>query len=490
MHAAKQQFDAVVVEDSEALNMIYEQYLIKLGFNVRCFDAGQPALDDILGRPPALLLLDLELPDRHGLEVLRELRQQGVHCPCIAITAHGALNSAADAMRVGADDFLEKPFAAERLQVTVDNLLDRARLQSMVRNLEDEFSRDGHAGFVGRSLPMQAVYRTIDSAAASRASVFITGESGTGKELCASAIHQQSDRAQGPFIAINCGAIPRDLFESEIFGHVKGAFSGAHQDRVGAFEAADGGTLFLDELGEMDMDQQVKLLRVIQSGSVQRVGSQRSRQVDVRIVCATNRDPWQQVQEGRFREDLYYRLNVIPIHLPPLRERGDDVLLLARHFLSSLSRKEGKACPELSADAESWILQQPWPGNVRELHNRMHQLVLLGAEQQIDAGSLLALAPSPRPSFSSSQPSRAQVVEFPMAGRTPSPAPATALAPPARPRQVSEIEPLWLSEKRAIETAIDICGGNIPVAAAHLGISASTIYRKIKSWDSPTQEQA
>jgi DNA-binding NtrC family response regulator len=490
--AENERLNAVLVEDNEPLNMIYEQYLTKLGFAVRCFDAGQPALDHILRSPPAMLLLDLELPDRHGLGILRELREQGIHCPCIAITAHGALNSAADAMRVGADDFLEKPFAAARLQVTVDNLLDRVRLKSMVRNLESELSRNGHAGFVGRSLPMQAVYRTIDSAAASRASVFITGESGTGKELCASAIHQRSDRAQGPFIAINCGAIPRELFESEIFGHVKGAFSGAHQGRTGAFEAADGGTLFLDELGEMDMDQQVKLLRVIQSGCVQPVGSQRSRQVDVRIVCATNRDPWQQVQEKRFRADLYYRLNVIPIHLPPLRERGDDVLLLARHFLQTLSQSEGKPCPSLSPEAERWLLQRHWPGNVRELHNRMHQLILLGADKEIDGPSLAALTPATNHAAKPAAHTSAQVLSFPGGGRHPEPQiNAAAMAQnPATARTVANIEPLWLSEKRAIETAIEICAGNIPLAAAHLGISASTIYRKLKGWESLQQEQA
>nr|MBV6631191.1 sigma-54-dependent Fis family transcriptional regulator [Oceanococcus sp. HetDA_MAG_MS8] len=484
---------AVLVEDNEALNMIYEQYLSRMGFTVRCFNEGHPALDEILSQPPDLLLLDLELPDRHGLEILRDIREKGVSCPCIAMTAHGALNPAADAMKFGADDFLEKPFAAERLQVTVDNLLDRVRLQGKVQALEDDSRRSEFAGFVGGSLAMQAVYRTIQSAAASRASVFITGESGTGKELCASAIHNQSDRANGPFIAINCGAIPRDLFESEMFGHVKGAFSGAHQDRVGAFEAAHGGTLFLDELGEMDPDQQVKLLRVIQSGQVQRVGSQRSRTADVRIVCATNRDPWKQVQDGCFREDLYYRLNVIPIQLPPLRERGDDVLMLARYFLQNLSQTESKPCPELQPSAETWLLEQAWPGNVRELHNRIHQLLLLGGTQSIDAESLAALAPS-SPSASSTSPHNSRDGATLPNSATSQPCQssqrsAAEQSPPPR-HAASDIEPLWLSEMRCIKKAIAACKGNIPVAAAHLGISASTIYRKIKSWDSMAREPA
>lgn len=466
---------AVLVEDSETLSMMYEHYLSDLGFAVSCFTEAEPALQEIVRRPPNLVLLDLELPDRHGLEILTEMRKQGIDCPCVAMTGHGVLNSASDAMKKGADDFLEKPISAARLQVTVDNLLDRARLQSMVSTLKEEFREDGFAGFVGRSLPMQAVYRTIESAASSSASVFVTGESGTGKELCAQAIHNQSQRSQGPFIAINCGAIPRDLFESEIFGHVKGAFTDAHRDRAGAFEQADGGTLFLDELGEMSLDQQVKLLRVIQSGMVTRVGGSQSKKVDVRIVCATNRDPWGMVQEGRFREDLFYRLNVMPIHLPPLRERGDDVLLLAEHFLAELSRREGKPIDGFSPQAESYLLRQSWSGNVRELRNRIHQLVLTCNDSTVDERHLEALV-------AAQNGAARQAASTTTVGAGPEVMTNGVKAESRLVAKPGDIEPLWLCEKRIIEQAIAVCGGNVPAAATYLEVSASTLYRKLKTW--------
>ncbi len=241
----------------------------------------------------------------------------------------------------------------------------------------NEIAKEGRfCGLIGASLPMRAVYNVIESAASSRATVFITGESGTGKELCAQAIHQLSPRRDGPFVAINCGAIPRELMESEMFGHVRGAFTGAVGSREGAIARAKGGTLFLDEICEMDLSLQVKLLRVIQSGEFQKVGGSETERADVRYVCATNRDPWSEVQAGRFREDLYYRLHVVPCAMPPLRERDDDVLLLARHFLALYAKEEGKAFTDFDEGAVRALRRYPWPGNIRELQNVLRNTVL------------------------------------------------------------------------------------------------------------------
>lgn len=454
---------AIIVEDSTALGVLYQQYLDKLDFDVTWANTGQKGLE-ALNADTDFLLLDLQLPDMHGHEILRRLQLEKATFPRVVITAHGSVESAVAAMRLGAVDFLEKPFTLERLQVTIDNVLDRMRLHTEVKVMREQIERDGYAGFVGRSLQMQVVYRIIDSASASRASVFITGESGTGKELCAEAIHDRSERNRENFVAINCGAIPRELFESEIFGHAKGAFSGAVNDHVGAAERANKGTLFLDEIGEMDLDLQVKLLRFIQTGTIQRVGGKQPIGVDVRFVCATNRSPEQLVKEGKFREDLYYRLNVIPIHMPALREREDDVIQVARHFLQQLSKLEGKQFSKFDEEVESKLRIYDWPGNIRQLHNVIHNIVTLNSGSVVTAEML----PDPMGTLTS----------------TSSTLPSKILASTNSPHSshATAIEPLWITERRAIESAIEQCQGNVPVAAAHLGVSASTLYRKLKNW--------
>ncbi len=307
---------------------------------------------------------------------------------------------------------------------------------------------------------MQAVYRTIDSAASSKASIFITGESGTGKEVCAEAIHAASKRGDKPFIAINCAAIPKDLIESELFGHVKGAFTGAAVDRQGAAELADGGTLFLDELCEMDLELQTKLLRFIQTGTFQKVGSSRMKKVDVRFVCATNRDPWKEVQEGRFREDLYYRLYVIPLHLPPLRDREEDVIEIAYSLLGFMSHEEGKSFVRFSQDVIERFIHYEWPGNVRQLQNVLRNVVVLNHGKEIT----LDMLPPPL--------NEPLVVVKP----TVSSVAVSSFGP-------QDIVPLWQTERRTIEQAIEACDGNIPQAAKYLDVSPSTIYRKIQAWN-------
>ncbi|NHN73123.1 quorum-sensing sigma-54 dependent transcriptional regulator LuxO [Vibrio fluvialis] len=452
----------LMVEDTASVAALYRSYLTPLEIDINIVGTGREAIESIAHREPDLILLDLRLPDMTGMDVLHAVKQRSPDVPVIFMTAHGSIDTAVEAMRHGAQDFLIKPCEADRLRVTVNNAIRKA---SKLKNEADNPGNQNYQGFIGSSQTMLAVYRTIDSAASSKASIFITGESGTGKEVCAEAIHAASRRGDKPFIAINCAAIPKDLIESELFGHVKGAFTGAATDRQGAAELADGGTLFLDELCEMDLDLQTKLLRFIQTGTFQKVGSSKMKSVDVRFVCATNRDPWKEVQEGRFREDLYYRLYVIPLHLPPLRERGDDVIEIAYSLLGYMSKEEGKGFVRLAPEVVERFKQYEWPGNVRQLQNVLRNVVVLNEGREIT----LNMLPPPL-----NQPSES-IISVPKAS--------------AAPVSVHEIFPLWMTEKQAIEKAIEACDGNIPRAAGYLDVSPSTIYRKLQTWNEKVQEK-
>ncbi|WP_070967239.1 quorum-sensing sigma-54 dependent transcriptional regulator LuxO [Vibrio sonorensis] len=442
----------LMVEDTASVAALYRSYLTPLGIDINIVGTGRDAIESLSLRVPDLILLDLRLPDMTGMDVLHAVKEKKPEVPIIFMTAHGSIETAVEAMRYGAQDFMIKPCEADRLRVTVNNALRKGLL-------DPDADSKGYQGFIGSSLPMQAVYRTIDSAASSKASIFITGESGTGKEVCAEAIHAASKRGDKPFIAINCAAIPKDLIESELFGHVKGAFTGAATDRQGAAELADGGTLFLDELCEMDLDLQTKLLRFIQTGTFQKVGSSKMKSVDVRFVCATNRDPWKEVQEGRFREDLYYRLYVIPLNLPPLRERAEDVIEIAYSLLGFMSKEEGKDFSRLSPEVIERFVQYEWPGNVRQLQNVLRNVVVLNNGKDIS----LNMLPPPL-----NQPSTRLVSD---------------MTNHKEHITVHDIFPLWLTEKNAIEQAIEACEGNIPKAAGYLDVSPSTIYRKLQAWN-------
>ena len=457
----------LIVEDSVALAEVYGGYLRDEPFVVTHVLDGTSAMSYLERSPPEALLLDLRLPDMDGMDILKHVHRQQMSTSVVIITGHGSVDAAVDAMRYGAFDFIETPFNANRLRVTLSNALDLQRLTAVVDSIREDFQREHYHGFIGGSLQMQAVYRIIDSAAPSKATVFITGESGTGKEVCAQAIHRQSQRREAPFVALNCGAIPRDLMESEIFGHVKGAFTGAVKERVGAAGQADSGTLFLDEIAELDLDLQTKLLRFVQTSTYQKVGGTRLESVDVRIICATNRNPLIEVAEGRFREDLYYRLHVIPIHLPALRERKEDILPIARDFLSRFAEEEDKAFRGLTPDTQEVFLAYDWPGNVRQLQNVIRNVVVLHSGEQVTVEML----PSP---LNAHIPSRKDDVVAARAIDT----------LPASPKDPGPLKPLWLVEKEAIEHAIDICSGNIPRAAALLEVSPSTIYRKRQAWAS------
>ena len=468
--------NVVVVEDSNSQAMLYKAYLSDANYQVNVFELAQPALDFIQANPslPSVILLDLELPDMHGLDFLKKMNEQAYGIPVIVATGQGSMSVAVDAMRLGAIDFIEKPVQFERLLVSVNNAIETNKLRNVVQQLNDELGHAGYSDFIGSSLPMKVTYRIIESASKSKASVFITGESGTGKELCARAIHNRSDRADKPFIAVNCAAIPADIFESEMFGHVKGAFTGASENRMGAAEQANGGTLFLDEIGEMSLTLQAKILRFIQTGVIQRVGDSKEKSLDVRIVAATNRRPEELLSSQSFREDLYYRLNVIPIVLPPLREREGDVLEIANVLLQRACEEEARSQKIFSANAAQVLLKYSWPGNVRQLENSVRNMVVMCHDEVIDVDSL---------------PPEIKVSEITSIRPVPAISPVTnsvAHSNYAQPKETVEepfdIEPLWVTEKRAIENAIEKCDQNIPKAAALLEVSPSTLYRKIKNW--------
>jgi two-component system repressor protein LuxO len=454
----------LLVEDTPSILRLYHEVLKKLDVELIDAATGAGALEALKETIPDVVLLDLELPDVNGLDILRSIRARNLPCAVVVVTAHGSVNVAVEAMREGAYDFIIKPFPPDRLIVTVRNALERRQLQTLAK--ANDIAKDGKFyGLIGASLPMRAVYHVIESAASSRATVFISGESGTGKELCAQAIHQLSPWRDGPLVAVNCGAIPRELMESEMFGHVRGAFTGAIGSREGAVSRAQGGTLFLDEICEMDLALQVKLLRVLQSGEFQKVGGNEVERADARYVCATNREPWGEVQAGRFREDLYYRLHVVPCAMPPLRERDDDVLLLARHFLALYSQEEGKAFTDFDDGAVRALRRYPWPGNIRELQNVLRNTVLFNSGGLVTEVMLSRLDPA--------------AASRPVTIAALLPAPRFAGAPDSG----SAVKPLWLVEKEAIEEAIAVCGGNVPRAAALLEVNPSTIYRRKAEWE-------
>jgi len=463
----------LLVEDSPSLAATYQAYLRDEPWELVHVTTGAEALEVMNDTLPQALLLDLQLPDMDGMDILRHIHEQGMPTVVVVITAHGSIDIAVDAMRYQAFDFLTKPFDAERLRVTLRNALEHEQLSRIVEVYKENFDRDSFHGFIGSALPMQTVYRIIESAAPSKATVFITGESGTGKELCADAIHKQSPRVDKPFVVVNCAAIPKDLMESEIFGHVKGAFTGAASERQGAASRADGGTLFLDEICEMDFDLQSKLLRFVQMSTFQKVGGSKTETVDVRFVCATNRDPAVEVENQRFREDLFYRLQVIPIHLPPLREREEDIVRIAKAVLKRCTDEEGKSFERFAPEVEVLFRSYAWPGNVRQLENVIRNIAVLNDAEEVTVEMLpppLNALPLQNLGALRERSHRDTASHGPEAG--------TAAGASAELR----IQPLWQTEKETIERAIGQCDGNIPKAAALLEVSASTIYRKRQAW--------
>ncbi len=467
----------LVVDDEAVVAETYAACLSRRGYAVERAADGEEALAllDGAAAPLDVVLLDLGLPDLHGLEVLDRIAARADPPAVVVVTGDASIAVAVEAMRAGAFDFLVKPVANERL-ATVVKAASEARRDNGAPCAGAMPSDTGVrlCDLIGASPPMQAVYRMIERAAPSRASLFLTGESGTGKDLCAQAIHRLSPRRARPFVAVNCAAIPRELMESEIFGHVRGAFTGAVATREGAAGRADGGTLFFDEICEMDLALQSKLLRFVQTGSFEKVGGSATERVDVRFICATNRDPLAEVKAGRFREDLYYRLHVIPIELPPLRIRGNDVIAIARHLLAEIAAEEGVIPPAIAPEAEALLVAYPWPGNVRELQNLLRRLLVLNGGSTITADML--------PPEIAASGTRSEGGARDEGGGEESTDGSAAGCGPALNVGRPVVRPLWMAERDAIERAIAYCQGNVPRAAALLGISDSTIYRKRRRW--------
>src|SRR6202021_1082949 len=360
----------LIVEDEDNARKGYEANLRKLNFEVLGVASGEEALAKFPEFAPNVILVDVELPGMNGLELLRQLNDEIQHIPAIIITGRGTNERVVEAIEAGAYWYIEKPLIFPVLRALLDRAFERVRSQKQVASLTKELRDAGRLGvLIGSSPAMQDVMRQVEIAAPSTASVLITGETGSGKEIVARSIHMLSPRAERPFVAINCSAIPESLMESEIFGHEKGAFTGAAERRIGCFELADGGTLLLDEIGEMPAPTQAKLLRVLEDHKVRRLGSKVETPVDVRVVAATNKNPEQAVADGHLRQDLYFRLNVFNIHLPPLREHKEDLPLLVDHLLADISTKHEKKVSGVGTDVMDLFKSYPWPGNVRELRN-------------------------------------------------------------------------------------------------------------------------
>ncbi|WP_437478925.1 sigma-54 dependent transcriptional regulator [Sorangium sp. So ce1014] len=392
MNAEKRQGSRVLVVDDEAsARSGLEKLLRQEGYAVDAAADGVEALEVAAERPPDVVVTDLKMPNMDGVTLLGKLREQDPSLPVIVVTAFGDVSSAVQAMRAGAEDYLTKPVDFDALLLSLERALERSALRVEAENLRRQLREregEGVEGLIGTSPAMQKVYRMARQVAGARATVLITGESGTGKGELARAIHAKGPRVKGPFVTLHCAALAESLLESELFGHERGAFTGADKRRIGRFEQAHGGTLFLDEVGEIAPSTQVKLLRVLQERKFERVGGNDTVSVDVRLIAATNRDLAAAVQEGHFREDLYYRLNVVHIDMPPLRVRDTDVLLLANHFLRRFAAENHRKIEGFTDEARAKLIAHRWPGNVRELENAIERAVVLCDETRIDAEHL------------------------------------------------------------------------------------------------------
>ncbi|NNF37707.1 MAG: sigma-54-dependent Fis family transcriptional regulator, partial [Gemmatimonadetes bacterium] len=379
----------LIIDDESSIRDVLVQLFEYDGHEVAAAADGHEGLELQRSFSPHVTLLDVKMPGMDGLETLARIRDEDPGAVVVMISGHGTIDTAVEATRNGAFDFLEKPLDSDRLLVTLRNALDVRGLSARVEALESEI--ESHHEIVGSSFPIRRVVERIERVAPTDARVLITGENGTGKELVARAVHRLSSRAEEPFIEVNCAAIPSELIESELFGHMKGSFTGAVADRAGKFEQADGGTLFLDEIGDMSLNAQAKVLRALEEGVVTRVGGRRALSVDVRIVAATNKALEEEIGEGRFREDLFYRLNVVPVQVPPLRERRDDIPMLVRHFSERMAHKDRIRPRPFTGDAVRRLQSLEWPGNVRELRNTVERLLILASGDEVTVDDIQSL---------------------------------------------------------------------------------------------------
>jgi len=442
----------IIVDDDRPTRRVLQILVEKMGLDSQAFEDAGGALRALEEESVELVLTDLKMPGTDGIEFMRRLRKLDARVPVIVLTAYGTVESAVEAMKLGAVDFVAKPFDVDALEVLILRALEVSRFRSENLYLREQVHRLAHfEDIVGSSPPMREVFELIEKVAPTRSAVLVTGETGTGKELVARAIHARSPREGHLFVPLNCAAIPAELLESELFGHVKGAFTGAQSDREGKFATADGGTLFLDEIGDMDQRLQAKLLRALQEGVIEPVGSNRRLRVDVRIVSSTNRDLETAIEDGSFRGDLFYRLNVFRIHLPPLRERSEDVADLGAAFLAEFGRELGKGTLSLSDAAGTALRGYAWPGNVRELRNLMERAAVLVAGETVEEDQIRTLLPPA---------SQAGAVD---AGGT-----------------LDLASAVGETERKTILRALAAAGNNKAEAAALLGIGERTLWTKLK----------
>ncbi len=384
----------LIVDDEENIRQSLADILSDEGYEVDMTFSGEEAVEAVKKRPPDLVLLDIWLPGMDGMEALKRIKAQREDLPVIMITGHGTTELAVKATKMGAYDFMEKPLSMERVILTVKQGLERFRLERENRLLKE--SVKGKLTIIGDSPAIRNLREQVELAAKGFSKVLITGESGAGKELVARLLHELSTRKEMPFVEVNCAAIPQELIESELFGHEKGSFTGAQENRKGKFELADGGSLFLDEVGDMSLPTQAKVLRAIETQEFQHVGGARNIKVDVRLIAATNKDLAKEVRSGNFREDLYYRLNVIPIVVPPLRSRKEDIPALVDHFLRALAAEYGRSPKKITPEAVKRLASYAWPGNVRELKNTVERLVIMNTAESIEERDLIFLNNEPR----------------------------------------------------------------------------------------------
>lgn len=457
----------LIIDDERNIRRTFKMVLGGEGMDVQVAESGEEGLEAYRKHRPDTVLLDVRLPGIDGLEVLRTLHQEDKDLPVIMISGHGTIATAVEATQHGAFDFLEKPIGKERLLVAVRNALDVRILGREVRALRKTVGQR-HL-MVGESEGLRAIRETIQRVGPTGARVLITGESGTGKELVARGVHQFSTRFDKPFVKVNCAAIPEELIESELFGAVKGAYTGASQTRDGKFLQANGGTLFLDEIGDMSLKAQAKVLRALQEGEIERVGDNETQQVDVRVLAATNKDLAQEVSAGNFREDLYFRLNVVPLEVPPLRSRPVDIPLLAEHFLSTYLDENGLSQREFSPEALQALGQYSWPGNVRELGNAVERLAILAPGASIEKDDLVRCGIG-NPDLQGA------------ADRPGNPAGGIPVSLDSVIQSGGLAQARKDFEKSLIALALTESGGNVSQAARTLGIDRTNLHKKIQSY--------
>src|SRR5712691_3406829 len=446
----------LVVDDEPMMSDSLRQHLVEEGYSVDTAASGAEAIDLFDGGAHHLVICDVQLPDMDGLTLLRHMKDAKPNAEVIVVTGYGSVQTAVEAIKAGAFYFVEKPFDFEELLPLAEKALERRQLMAETENMRRQLStRAEYFNIIGSSKQMQTIYETIESVAKSDANVLIVGESGTGKELIANAVHYNSLRSKKPFIKVNCSALPKELIESELFGHTKGAFTGAHADKEGLVQHAAGGSILLDEIGEMPVELQPKLLRVLQERSYRKIGSEKTYPVDFRLITSTNRLPADAIRDGALRDDLFYRISTITLHVPPLRERNEDLQLLAEHFLALYSEKYQRQITGLSPAAYQHLFAHTWPGNVRELQNMMERAVLLAKGDRVEPADLSVTNGGP-------------VAEGVSANGSWSMPPHMTLEE---------------MEKILIESTLKRTGGNKQAAANLLGIYRPRLYSKIRRYN-------